>query len=142
MQLNVATEHLTHVLVTPATDATVFVIDDDISVRESLDELIRAKGWRPETFASSEEFLAFPPHLGPCCMVLDVMLPGLSSLELQAKLIALSAMPVIFVSGNADIPTTAGNEDRRSRISDEAASNSGAGECEKKQFWIDLAGGP
>jgi FixJ family two-component response regulator len=75
MQLNVATDHLTHVHVTPATDATVFVIDDDILVRDSLKELIRADGWRPETLASAEELLAFPPHLSPCCMVLESCFP-------------------------------------------------------------------
>lgn len=106
MALNIASDHVTHVQATPTTEPTVFVIDDDVSVRESLEDLIRSEGWRPETFASAEEFLACPRHTGPCCIVLDVKLPGLSGLELQRRLAALPAAPIIFVSGNGDIPTT------------------------------------
>jgi FixJ family two-component response regulator len=106
MALNIASDQVTHVHVAPTTEPTVFVIDDDVSVRESLEDLIRSEGWRPETFTSAEEFLACPPHTGPCCMVLDVSLPGLSGLELQGRLAALPAMPIIFVSGNGDVPTT------------------------------------
>ena len=83
----------------------VFVVDDDISVRESLEALIRFVGWQPETFASAEEFLARSRPLAPSCLVLDVSLPELNGLELQ-KLIAPDRidMPIIFITGHGDIP--------------------------------------
>ena len=85
----------------------VFVVDDDISVRESLESLIRFVGWQPETFASAEEFLARPRPLVPSCLVLDVSLPDLNGLELQ-KLIAPDRidMPIIFITGHGDVPMT------------------------------------
>ena len=85
----------------------VFVVDDDISVRESLEALIRFVGWQPETFASAEEFLTRPRPVAPCCLVLDVSLPELNGLELQ-KLIATDRidMPIIFITGHGDIPMT------------------------------------
>src|ERR1700730_126444 len=85
----------------------VFVVDDDISVRESLEALIRFVGWQPETFASAEEFLARPRPLVPSCLVLDVSLPELNGLELQ-KLIAPDRidMPIIFITGHGDVPMT------------------------------------
>ena len=85
----------------------VFVVDDDISVRESLEALIRFVGWQPETFASAEEFLTRPRPVAPCCLVLDVSLPELNGLELQ-KLIAPDwiDMPIIFITGHGDIPMT------------------------------------
>src|SRR5437762_1962177 len=85
----------------------VFVVDDDISVRESLEALIRFVGWQPETFASAEEFLARSRPLAPSCLVLDVSLPELNGLELQ-KLIATDRidMPIIFITGHGDIPMT------------------------------------
>src|SRR6266481_3046031 len=85
----------------------VFVVDDDISVRESLEALIRFVGWQPETFASAEEFLARSWPLAPSCLVLDVSLPELNGLELQ-KLIAPDRidMPIIFITGHGDIPMT------------------------------------
>ena len=85
----------------------VFVVDDDISVRESLEALIRFVGWQPETFGSAEEFLTRPRPLAPCCLVLDVSLPELNGLELQ-KLIAAERidMPIIFITGHGDIPMT------------------------------------
>ena len=85
----------------------VFVVDDDISVRESLELLIRCEGWQPETFASAQEFLTRPRALGPSCLVLDCSLPGLTGLELQ-KRIALerTEMPIIFITGYADVPMT------------------------------------
>jgi FixJ family two-component response regulator len=85
----------------------VFVVDDDISVRESLELLIRCAGWRPETFASAQEFLARPRLLVPSCLVLDVTLPGLNGLDLQ-KRIAVDRidMPIIFITGHGDVPTT------------------------------------
>jgi FixJ family two-component response regulator len=91
----------------PEAKPIVFVVDDDISVRESLESLIRFVGWQPETFASAEEFLARPRPLVPCCLVLDVSLPDLNGLELQ-KLIATdrSDMPIIFITGHGDVPMT------------------------------------
>ena len=84
----------------------VFVVDDDISVRESLELLIRTAGWQPETFASAPEFLSRPQPMAPCCLVLDVTLPGLSGLELQQQLAERTAMPIIFITGYGDVPTT------------------------------------
>lgn len=85
----------------------VFVVDDDISVRESLELLVSFAGWQPETFASAEEFLARPRSLTPSCLVLDVSLPDLTGLELQ-KLIAGDRidMPIIFITGHGDVPMT------------------------------------
>lgn len=85
----------------------VFVVDDDISVRESLESLISFVGWQPETFASAEEFLARPRTLTPSCLVLDVSLPNLNGLELQ-KLIAADQinMPIIFITGHGNVPMT------------------------------------
>jgi len=85
----------------------VFVVDDDVSVRESLEALIRFVGWQPETFASAEEFLTRQRPVAPCCLVLDVSLPELNGLELQ-KLIATDRidMPIIFITGHGDIPMT------------------------------------
>ena len=93
----------------PVSDPTpiVFVVDDDISVRESLELMIGFAGWRPETFASAEEFLARPPVNVPSCLVLDVSLPDLNGLDLQ-KLIAADRkeMPIIFITGYGDVPMT------------------------------------
>ena len=85
----------------------VFVVDDDVSVRESLELLIDFAGWKPETFASAAEFLARPRSLTPSCLVLDVSLPDLNGLELQ-KLIASDRvdMPIIFITGHGDVPMT------------------------------------
>ena len=85
----------------------VFVVDDDVSVRESLELLIDFAGWKPETFASAEEFLARPRSLTPSCLVLDVSLPELTGLELQ-RLIASDRidMPIIFITGHGDVPMT------------------------------------
>ena len=85
----------------------VFVVDDDISVRESLDLLIKFAGWQPETFESAAEFLAHPRSATPSCLVLDVSLPDLNGLELQ-KLIASDRtdMPIIFITGHGDVPMT------------------------------------
>src|SRR3989442_4716007 len=87
--------------------ATVFVVDDDISVRESLELLIRCAGWQPETFASAQEFLARPRVLAPSCLVLDVTLPDLNGLDLQKRVAAeRSDMPIIFITGFGDVPMT------------------------------------
>ncbi len=85
----------------------VFVVDDDISVRESLESLIRHAGWEPETFASAQEFLGHPRALVPNCLVLDVSLPGLNGLDLQKRVAAKrSDMPIIFITGYGDVPMT------------------------------------
>jgi FixJ family two-component response regulator len=85
----------------------VFVVDDDISVRESLEALIRYAGWQVETFASARDFLAHPPAPAPSCLVLDVGLPDLNGLELQERVAADRAdMPIIFITGCGDIPMT------------------------------------
>src|SRR5262249_35914997 len=85
---------------------TVFVIDDDFSVRESLESLIRTAGWQPKSFASAEQFLAHPRGTVPCCAIVDLMRPSLSGLELQKQLAGGLEIPVIFVSGQADIAMT------------------------------------
>ena len=84
----------------------VFVVDDDVSVRESLDLLIKTAGWRARTFASAWEFLSSAPSTVPCCLVLDVTLPGLNGLELQQQLAERTEMPIIFISGYGDVPMT------------------------------------
>jgi FixJ family two-component response regulator len=84
----------------------VFVVDDDISVRESLEGLVRTAGWQPETFASAQDFLARPRRLTPSCLVLDVTLPGLSGLDLQQRIVDRVDMPIIFITGHGDIPMT------------------------------------
>jgi FixJ family two-component response regulator len=90
-------------------DATpiVFVVDDDVSVRESMEALIRCEGWQSEMFASAQEFLDYPRVLIPNCLVLDVSLPGLNGLALQ-RLVAgkRTDMPIIFVTGYGDVPMT------------------------------------
>jgi FixJ family two-component response regulator len=86
---------------------TVFVVDDDISVRESLELLIASAGWRPETFASAQEFLSRPRVLAPNCLILDVTLPDLNGLDLQKRVAADRIdMPIIFITGYGDVPMT------------------------------------
>lgn len=91
----------------PDAKPIVFVVDDDVSVRESLELLIDFAGWQPQTFASAKEFLAHPRITTPSCLVLDISLPDLNGLELQ-KLIANDRleMPIIFVTGHGDVPMT------------------------------------
>jgi len=85
----------------------VFVVDDDISVRKSLELLIDSAGWQPETFASAEEFLSCPRVLAPSCLVLDVNLPDLNGLALQKRVaVDRTDMPIIFISGNGNVPMT------------------------------------
>jgi FixJ family two-component response regulator len=85
----------------------VFVVDDDVSVRESLELLIRCAGWQPETFASAHEFLARPRALAPSCLVLDVNLPDLNGLDLQKRVADDRIdMPIIFITGYGDVPMT------------------------------------
>jgi FixJ family two-component response regulator len=85
----------------------VFVVDDDVSVREALELSISDAGWQPETFESAQEFLSRPRALVPSCLVLDVALPGLNGLELQKRIAAdRSDMPIIFITGHGDVPTS------------------------------------
>jgi FixJ family two-component response regulator len=85
----------------------VFVVDDDVSVRESLELLIRCQSWCPETFSSAQEFLDYPRALVPSCLVLDVSLPGLNGLDLQKHVAGeRTDMPIIFITGHGDVPMT------------------------------------
>ena len=90
-----------------ASTPIVFVVDSDPSVRESLELLVCAAGWRAETFASAKEFLARPRSVVPSCLILDVTLPDLNGLELQERIVSeRTDMPIIFLTGNADIAMT------------------------------------
>lgn len=85
----------------------VFVVDDDVSVRESLELLIRCEGWEPQTFASALEFLARPRALVPSCLVLDISLPGLNGLDMQKQVaVERPDTPIIFITGYGDVPKT------------------------------------
>ena len=87
----------------------VFVVDDDVWIRESLQTLLRDEGWHPETFASAQEFLDRPRAFIPSCLVLDISLPGLNGLELQKRVaVERTDMPIIFITGHGDIPTSVG----------------------------------
>ena len=89
------------------TTPIVFVVDDDVSVRESLESLIRYEGWQPQTFCSADEFLDHPRAATASCLVLDLTLPGLNGLELQERIASdRSEMPIIFISGYGDVPKT------------------------------------
>ena len=88
----------------PDVRSIVFVVDDDISVRESLELLIKSEGWQPELFLSAQDFLLRPRPTIPCCLILDVNLPELNGLELQKQLIDRNEMPIVFISGCADVP--------------------------------------
>ncbi len=98
--------HSTAVLTMADVTSVVFVVDDDISIRESLELLVKRQGWGCETFASAQEFLCRPHATVPCCLVLDVTLPGLNGLELQQRLADRGEMPIIFITGHGDIPMT------------------------------------
>jgi len=85
----------------------VFVVDDDVSVRESLELLIQNEGWHAETFCSAQGFLDHPRAALPSCLILDISLPGLNGLELQRRVAAeRTDMPIIFITGHGDIPMT------------------------------------
>jgi FixJ family two-component response regulator len=91
----------------PHAKPIVFVVDDDVSVRESLELLISSAGWQPETFMSAQEFLSRPRVLVPSCLILDVNLPDLNGLDLQKRVAAdRIAMPIIFITGFGDVPMT------------------------------------
>ena len=87
--------------------ALIFVVDDDISVREALESLIVREGWAVETFTSAQDFLERPFEAIPSCLVLDISLPGLNGLELQKRVVIdRPHMPIIFITGHGDIPST------------------------------------
>lgn len=87
--------------------ATVFIIDDDASVRASIQDLVESVGLHAESFATAQEFLSSQPRTGPSCLVLDVRLPGISGLDLQHDLRRAGVrIPIIFITGHADIPMT------------------------------------
>jgi FixJ family two-component response regulator len=91
----------------PESKAIVFVVDDDLAVRQGLERLLRAVGWKVETFASAQEFLAHRKENIPSCLVLDVGLPGLSGLDLQKRILeANSEIPIVFITGHKDVPTS------------------------------------
>jgi FixJ family two-component response regulator len=93
--------------IVPDQTPVVYVVDDDISVRESLEWMIEAEGWRPCVFASAREFLAAPPEVAPHCAILDIGLPDVSGLELQEKIVAeRPETPIIFITGTNDVPMT------------------------------------
>ena len=91
----------------PESKAIVFVVDDDLSVRQGLERLLRTVGWKVETFASAQEFLAHRKENVPSCLVLDVGLPGLSGLDLQKRILeANREIPIVFITGYKDVPTS------------------------------------
>ena len=89
----------------PRATPVVFVVDDDISVRESLELLVRCEGWRPEIFSSAQDFLARPRVAVPHCLILDISLPDGNGLELQKRIaVEQASMPIIFITGHGDVP--------------------------------------
>ena len=102
--MSAAASRSIEVLTMPDVPPIIFVVDDDLSVRESLELLIKSAGWQPELFVSAQEFLSRPRPSVPCCLVLDVTLPGLSGLELQRQLAERTDMPIIFITGHGDVP--------------------------------------
>jgi FixJ family two-component response regulator len=89
-------------------ETMVFIIDDDAPVRKALSRLLRSAGHACETYPSAQAFLAQPPHPGPCCVVLDFRLPGLTGLELQEALATAGRdEPIVFITGHGDVPTCA-----------------------------------
>ncbi|MBB6305503.1 response regulator transcription factor, partial [Rhizobium leucaenae] len=90
-----------------ANKPVVFIIDDDVSVRESLEQLIRSAGWAPVIFDSARQFLECASTRGPSCLILDVNMPGVSGLELQRTIVAEGiSVPIIFITGFGDVPMT------------------------------------
>ena len=88
-------------------NAVIAIVDDDLSVREGLQSLIRSAGWRTETFASAQEFLTRPRAEVPSCLILDLQLPGLSGLDLQKRMAEVELeIPIIFLTGHGNIPVS------------------------------------
>src|SRR5271155_4302860 len=107
MRLIDATNRLPRLLAMPQTTPTVVVVDDDISVRESLELLIQNEGWQPVLFESAQEFLARLPSVVPNCLILDVNLPDLSGLDIQQRISdEKPTVPIIFITGYGDVPTS------------------------------------
>jgi FixJ family two-component response regulator len=104
----------------------VYVVDDDVSVRESLELLIKREGWRPEMFASAQEFLTHVREVVPSCLVLDVSLPGINGLELQQQLADRIEIPIVFITGHGDVPMSV------------RAMKAGAAEFLTKPFAVDV----
>ena len=104
-QLRSRQEHVAS-SVAAASRPIVFVVDDDSYVREFLGTIIRAAGWKPETFSSAQDFLSRPLATVPSCLVVDVALPGISGLELQARMAGRTDIPIIFVTGHFDVRVT------------------------------------
>src|ERR1700727_545197 len=101
MNLGHATGHKMGAIPTLAAIPIVFIVDDDVSVRESLELLVRNENWKPETFTSAQEFLNHPRKSVPSCLLLDLSLPGLNGLDLQKRIAAESFnMPIIFITGH------------------------------------------
>ena len=91
----------------PVVTPTVFVVDDDDGVRQSLESLICGAGWQPETFSSAQQFLSCQRARAPSCLVLDMTLPDLNGLDLQARIAAdRITLPIIFITGYGDVPMT------------------------------------
>jgi FixJ family two-component response regulator len=102
-----ATDYNARSLSMPHAKPIVFVVDDDLSVREALEGLVSFAGWQAETFASAEEFLARPRIFAPSCLILDVSLPNLNGLQLQERIGGERIdMPIIFITGHGDVPMT------------------------------------
>jgi FixJ family two-component response regulator len=100
-------DRLSRLLAMPPTLPTVVVVDDDVSVRESLELLIQNEGWQPALFGSAQEFLARLPSVVPIFLILDVNLPDLSGLDIQQRISdEKSSTPIIFITGYGDIPTS------------------------------------
>src|SRR3984957_6561056 len=107
MSMTIGLGHDARTSPTPDVTPIVFVVDDDVSVRESLEALIQFAGWRVETFASAGEFLSRPRTPGPSCLVLDVTLPDRNGLDVQKRVASDRAdMPIIFITGYGDVPMT------------------------------------
>ena len=105
MNFQAELDHVTRLSFMVPSMPIVFVVDDDVSVREALEALIGFEGWRVETYSSAEDFLSRQRYHGPSCLVLDVSLPKLNGLDLQTRIAADRAdMPVIFITGHGDVP--------------------------------------
>jgi FixJ family two-component response regulator len=107
--ISITSVQRTHATTSPssATTPIVFVVDEDESVRESLEWLIQTSGWRAETFGSAQEFLARPRASVPGCLILDITLPDLDGLELQKRVAAdRSDLPIVCITRYGDVPTT------------------------------------
>src|SRR5277367_70757 len=107
MRLIDRADRLPRLFAMPPTTPMIVVVDDDISVRESLELLIQNEGWQPALFESAQEFLAQLPNVVPSCLILDVNLPDLSGLDIQQRISdEKSSTPIIFITGYGDIPTS------------------------------------